>query len=308
MSLHVYGSIVTCPGIAANNRGENEGNISTLQKILWKGQAHTTVSSEAIRWAVRYYWQQSGIPVNRVWVEEKQDHAWNDPEWLAWMDPDGKGKTKARYIDDDLLGFMSAHAAKIDGSEETEGTGKKKIKGVCDKRRGVLEVARAISLTPFTGDITFNAKSGEKGNTSLYGTEVHATRFQFSFAMTPESMMDPQRAINALEAFENLGDVAGNHSRFLYDFSPESVILRVTEDPAPRILYVFDQTPDGKATADELARRIRNNDIPAGEITVGGLLGEEPSIRALVGENGKPGVKEAFKSFKEILSARLEKE
>lgn len=308
MSLHVYGSIVTCPGIAANNRGENEGNISTLQKILWKGQVHTTVSSEAIRWAVRYYWQQSGIPVNRVWVEEKQDHAWNDPEWLAWLDPNGKGKEKSRYIDDDLLGFMSAHAAKIDGSDEKEGSSKKKSKGGCDKRRGVLEVARAISLTPFTGDITFNAKSGEKGNTSLYGTEVHATRYQFSFAMTPGAMMDPLRAIAALEAFENLGEVAGNHSRFLYDFSPESVILRVTEDPAPRILYVFEQTPDGKVTADELVRRIRTKDIPAEEITVGGLLAEEPSVRALVGENGKPGVKEAFKSFKEILSARLKEE
>ncbi len=308
MSLHVYGSIVTCPGIAANNRGENEGNISTLQKILWKGQVHTTVSSEAIRWAIRYYWQQSGIPVNRVWVEEKQDHAWKDPEWLAWMDPNGKGATKERYIDDDLLGFMSAHAAKTDGSDETEETGRKKNKGVCDKRRGVLEVARAVSLTPFTGDITFNAKSGEKGSTSLYGTEVHATRFQFAFAMTPESMMDPQRSIQALEAFENLGKVAGNHSRFLYDFSPESVILRITEDPAPRILYVFDQAPDGKVTAEELVRRIRNNDILAEELIVGGLLAEEPTVRALVGENGKPGVKEAFKSFKEILSARLKKE
>lgn len=304
MSLHVYGSIVTCPGIAANNRGENEGNISTLQKILWKGQVHTTVSSEAIRWAIRYYWQQSGIPVNRVWVEEKQDHAWKDPEWLAWMDPNGKGATKERYIDDDLLGFMSAHAAKTDGSDETEGPGRNKP----NKRRGVLEVARAISLTPFTGDITFNAKSGEKGSTSLYGTEVHATRFQFSFAMTPESMMDPQRAIYALEAFENLGKVAGNHSRFLYDFSPESVILRITEDPAPRILYVFDQTPDGKVTAEELVRRIRNNDILAEEVTVGGLLAEEPSVCALLGENRKPGVKEAFKSFKEILSVRLKRE
>ena len=53
MSLHVFGAVVTGPGVAANNRGENEGNITTLQKLLWNGQVHTTVSSEGIRWAIR---------------------------------------------------------------------------------------------------------------------------------------------------------------------------------------------------------------------------------------------------------------
>lgn len=57
MSLHIFGAIVTGHGCAANNRGETEGNITTLQKLLWKGQVHTTVSAEAIRWALRYYWQ-----------------------------------------------------------------------------------------------------------------------------------------------------------------------------------------------------------------------------------------------------------
>ena len=50
MSLHLFGSVLTAHGVAANNRGENEGNISALQKLLWKGKVHTTVSSEAIRW------------------------------------------------------------------------------------------------------------------------------------------------------------------------------------------------------------------------------------------------------------------
>ena len=41
MSLHVFGLIVTPYGTAANNRGENEGNMTTLQKILWQGEVHT---------------------------------------------------------------------------------------------------------------------------------------------------------------------------------------------------------------------------------------------------------------------------
>ena len=100
MSLHLFGAVLTGHGVAANNRGENEGNITTLQKLLWKGKVHTTVSSEAIRWAIRYYWQMKGQEVNRVWVDEKQDHEWKDEKWKGWKTE--KGKT---YIDDDLLGL-----------------------------------------------------------------------------------------------------------------------------------------------------------------------------------------------------------
>ena len=60
MSKHLFGLIATQYGAAANNRGENEGNITTLQKLLWKGDVHTTVSAEAIRWALRYYWERGG--------------------------------------------------------------------------------------------------------------------------------------------------------------------------------------------------------------------------------------------------------
>ena len=161
MSIHVYGSVITARGVAANNRGENEGNITTLQKLLWQGQVHTTVSAEAIRWAVRYYWQMQGIPVNRVWNDEKSDHEWVDSRWEAWTDDQKKAKAvpaerwvqgsglPRHFIDDDILGFMLAEAGKTDGSDSDEPDDKSKKnkkapKGTCDKRRGVLE-------TLFTG-------------------------------------------------------------------------------------------------------------------------------------------------------------
>jgi len=199
MSKHLFGLVATPYGAAANNRGENEGNITTLQKLLWKGEVHSTVSAEAIRWAIRYFWQRTGIPVNRVWDDLTADHKWQDSSWLPWTDPQGRGKDKTTFIDDDVLGFMLAEAAGADGSDVSDGLKKEKkelddrfkklskeeqgsdegkmlkkksreldekikilSKGTCDKRRGALEVTRAISLTPFSGDITFNAKSGEK--------------------------------------------------------------------------------------------------------------------------------------------------
>ena len=45
MSLHIFANIVTSYGTAANNRAETEGNITTLQKLIWQGQPHGTVSS-----------------------------------------------------------------------------------------------------------------------------------------------------------------------------------------------------------------------------------------------------------------------
>lgn len=306
MSKHLFGLVVTPYGTAANNRGENEGNITTLQKILWNGEMHTTVSAEAIRWALRYFWQRKGIAVNRVWSDERSDHEWSDQMWLPWTDPEGTGKGKESYIDDDVLGFMLAEAADSDGSDSAEGLSKekdeldkrykalakeeqkseagkeikKKIKdlddkikllkkGTCDKRRGALEVSRAISLTPFAGDITFNAKSGTKTNTSLYGTEVHATRYQYGIALTPESLRVKSRGLDVVDAVTSLSEVAGNHSRFLYDFSPDAVIYRWTDDFAPRMLYGFSSADAQSLSIPGILGRIKQGDINASELIVG---------------------------------------
>jgi CRISPR-associated protein Cst2 len=308
MSIHVFGAVITSPGVAANNRGETEGNITTLQKLLWRGQVHTTVSAEAIRWALRYYWQmKEPDSVNRQWLDDKEDHSWQDEKWAGWSSPDGK-----TYIDDDLLGFMSADAAKSEGNdaeaeEEEKEKGKKKKakeKGTCTKRRGVLEIARAISTLPFAGDITFNAKSGEKGRTSLYGTEVHATRYQYNFALTPERLRVKSRALDALDAIVNLGEVAGNHSRFLYDFSPESIILRITDDPAPRILYCFIEKPSGEIAAPDLLHRLSAGDIKEDELFVGGPLSDSDGLKPFSKVNKYLGVKEAFSFFQIAIKER----
>jgi CRISPR-associated protein Cst2 len=64
--------------------------------------------------------------------------------------------------------------------------------------------------------------------------------------------------------------VAGNHGRFLFDFSPEAVIFRLTKDPAPRLLYCFDTPDDGKTvTADSLLKKVKNGDVLATELIVG---------------------------------------
>jgi CRISPR-associated protein Cst2 len=305
MSKHLFGLIVTPHGTTANNRGENEGNITTLQKLLWNGEVHTTVSAEAIRWAIRYYWQRKGIRVNRNWDEDANDHRWQDRSWERW------GKGDYGCIDDDVLGFMEALAGKTEGNdaEVPEATGKKRtrVKGTATKRRGALEVTRAISLTPFAGDITFNAKSGEKSSTSLYGTEVHATRYQYGFALTPQWLREQSRTLHVVDAIVGLSEVAGNQSRFLYDFSPESVIFRWTDDFAPRLLYGFQLADERPQLREEVRHRIESGDIEAKDLIVGGSIASADDSQFLKQKGAMvcEGVKQAAAELKARIRSDL---
>ncbi len=277
MSTHVFANIVTPFGTAANNRAETEGNITTLQKLLWMGNTHSTVSAEAIRFAIRRCLamaEKNGT--NREWDEIERANGWKDPDFKGWASE--KGKT---FIDDDLLGFMKAEAAKSEGES-----------GSADVRRAVLEVTRAISLTPWPGDVTFNAASPgatpsaqKKGKNPVpYGTEMHATRYQYGVALTPDRLRDNSRVVKAIDSLCNLGTVAGNHGRFLFDFSPDAVVFRITSDPAPRLLYCFSTDDDGRTVkAPALVQRIKAGDVAKDELIVGAADLDSPLVGELKG-------------------------
>ncbi len=300
MSLHVFASFVTPFGTAANNRAETEGNITTLQKLLWMGNTHSTVSAEAIRFALRRRLAAAeNHGTNREWDEIERANGWKDPDFKGWASE--KGKT---FIDDDLLGFMKAEAAKDEGES-----------GSADVRRAVLEVTRAVSLTPWPGDVTFNAASPgatpsaqKKGSNPVpYGTELHATRYQYGVALTPERLRDKSRAVKAIEALCNLGTVAGNHGRFLFDFSPDAVVFRVTSDPAPRLLYCFSTDDDGRTVkAPALVQRIRAGDIAADELLVGvGDLDSPLAVELKGVKVGTQGVKAACAEVVKRINSKL---
>jgi CRISPR-associated protein Cst2 len=294
MSLHLFANFVTPFGTAANNRAETEGNITTLQKLLWQGETHSTVSAEAIRFTLRR--RLAAVEdTNRSWDEDERVNAWKEPGFKGWASE--KGKT---FIDDDLLGYMIAEAAKEDGSDNG--------KGSANVRRAVLEVTRAVSLTPWPGDVTFNAASPgatpsaqKKGSNPVpYGTEVHATRYQYGVALTPERLRDKTRAAKAIEALCNLGTVAGNHGRFLFDFSPDALVIRITDDPAPRLLYCFETPDDGKSvTAKRLEQQIEAGDVKASELIVAGV--------DVAGVTRAKGVKAACSEAVERITAELKK-
>lgn len=282
MTFHLYGNILTFYGVAANNRGENQGNITTLQKLIWKGETHTVVSSEAIRWAIRYYWQKVEVhgEVNRQW----NDNSSPDEVNPKWQNPDFDPEA---YIDDDLLGFFNAENDQR-------------------ARRGRLDVTRAISTIPYNGKVTFSARSGSpRTNTSLYGTEFHGTRYQFGFGITPESCHDPARVLGLLDAIVSICDVGGNHGRFLFDFAPESIILRWTNDFAPRFLYCYDEDELGHISTPKLSKQIRAGDLDPTELWIGGDITELLEGSEYERVNKSSGVKAIVNALKAKIAQDL---
>jgi CRISPR-associated protein Cst2 len=268
MTWHLFGTVLTHQGTYANNRGENRGATNTLQKVIRNGGQYTTVSSEAIRYALREGWQAERIDLNRT-MPDHRSNVWQDRTFKNWQ----------AYVDDDVLGYMHA-------SEELS-------------RRGIFEINRAISTTPWPGTIHRNfatpgSNPAVNSNDPIpYGIEVHHTRYQFPFALTPEylgrvgetkkngkkktaSYKDLlskdekiKRVTYLLQGIQNLRRVGGNHARYMTDYSPEAIVLRWTTDPAPRMLYCFEEGEYGEISLKQLVRKLEGGDISATELFIG---------------------------------------
>lgn len=275
MTMHLFGSVLTAKAVAHNNRGENEGTVSTLQKIIRDGDIYSTVSAEAIRYSLRETWQIDGDDdLNRTVAHNGS--SWKDKEF----------KNEEKYIDNDVLGFMNP-------KKET------------DSRRGRLEITRAVSTTPWRGTVSAHFASIGSNPALMnkdpipYQAEVHDTRYQYSFAMTPADLFRDKaaRADKTLRGIQNLRRVAGNHAHFLYDFSPEVVVLRWTTDPAPRMLLCFDEDERGGISLKRLLARVEGDDIKPKEekdkVVIGCVL---PSVSGLA-ELEKSGV-QVFRGVK----------
>jgi CRISPR-associated protein Cst2 len=281
MSQHLFATIVTATAVAANNRGEGDGStLSTLQKITRGNDQYTTVSAEAIRWGLREYLQNTyPETTNRTFDPDKDQYNFKHETF-----------SPQKFIDDDLFGYMDAKKGK-DNEDATT------------KRRGALEVSRAISLDPYWGDIAFGSKGGTKGKTSIHSSEVHCTAYQYTIALTPESLQDASRAEVVLDAIGAVRHVGGNHARFLYDFRPESIVIRVTSDPSPWIMDSFKRM--GEAVGcPKLLRLVEVGDVTASELIVAGEIADTPYGEKLstLGVTVCRGVKDAIAQAKNKLN------
>ena len=306
---YLYGTILTGEAVAANNRGDNIGNTTTLQKVFHQDDLHTSVSAESIRFALRYRFQLESLKVNRTYDPEAGRLNYEDEKRTTW-NPDGDV-----FVDDDLMGFMDAAAAQAEKeSEEADREGevpakpKKKAKGKTTKRPSPLAIGRAVSLRPYRGELSFNAVSGEKvkGKLSLYNAEMHTTEYQYSFGLNLDDVIKKENIAHVVEAIIDPPQVAGNHARFAYDFSPASIVLRVTNAHSSKIQNCFEHDEDSRSyTVKRLIDRVESKDIPADELFIGGEITktEEGAHLKELGANAFPGVRAAADAARERVAA-----
>jgi CRISPR-associated protein Cst2 len=280
MSKHLFATIITSTAVAANNRGEGDGStLSTLQKITRGHDQYTTISAEAIRWGLREYLQNHHPKLTNRTFDADLDLYNFKTETFSAQD----------YIDDDLFGFMDAKK----GQNNENAT---------KKRRGALEVSRALSLDPYWGDVAFGSKGGEKNKTSIHSTEIHCTAYQYTIALTPDSLQDTSRAALVLNAISAVRHVGGNHARFLYDFRPESIVIRVTQDPSPWIMDSFKRIGE-TIGCPKLLRLVEVGDVNPSELIVAGEIADTSDGEMLkdAGVKVLRGVKEAISAAQELL-------
>jgi len=306
---YLFGTILTHYGSASLNHGQRKGNISPIQKCQWYDNLHSTVNADAIRWALRYYWQLMGYSINRKWDADNRTNRFTNESF----DPEN-------YIDDDVLGYMKAEAAKediVEGEEieeekssssktedivEGEKIEKKKspsskhskgkqnndkAKGNSIQRMGALGLNRAISLIPYNGTITFNSKSGEKDRTSLHFIEYHNTRYQYVFALNINHIKDKSRIFKVIDALMSIHQVGGHNNVFCYDFSPESFILRWTQKMTPQIFYCFEQGKSEPQIKANLIEEINGGDVDPKELWIGGKIAKNTEINEANISSGK---------------------
>ena len=59
-------------------------------------------------------------------------------------------------------------------------------------------------------------------------------------------------------------------------------IFRITHDPAPRLLYIFDfLDARSRDRAPALLERVQSGDIPASELTIGGAFGRSDAAQKI---------------------------
>ena len=276
---YLFGTLLTHYGSASLNHGKSKGNTSPLQKAKWHNKLHSVVNSDPIRWALRFYWQQNSYSVNRNWDGDEFVNTWIDNNY----DPE-------RFIDDDVLGFMNPEAVRREITEEdndrnSESEVKQQTRISYPQRLGALGVNRAFSLTPFDGGVTFNSTSGVRDSTSLHFIEFHNTRYQYVFALDCNHLKDKSRILDVLDGLISIRQVGGHNNVFCYDFSPESMVLRWTQDTSPDMFYCFEQleTKPGvyaePSISPSLIESVVDGDIEADELWIGGKIAKNFKLK-----------------------------
>lgn len=237
--MNIFGVALTNQALSSNNRSENDDNYSNLQKIQKNGETYTVVSSFAWRNRMREVFKEDAKLNAELKVNRERFYDPENPQ------PSVKYNDKINikeYIDDYTFGYVIANKKEKNNKLSDTNMG---IQG-----KSAVLFNHAVSTSPFEGDTILQQypkqywkgeKEGKGGG--LLQNEVHYTSYQIPFALEHvERWPNKEWVGEVLKAIGNIGPVAGNHARSFFDFSPSSIIIRVSKSSAPQLKpYPFDK-------------------------------------------------------------------
>ena len=217
MARYLYGEILTGPRLRAT--------IGVRTAATWRccntssGAATTTRRSRQRRSVSRSASGPSSKTTNRsIGVFNVEEAKWAYREKDVY-DPE-------KFADDDIFGFMNAQASQ--GGRRAGPRRERQPAASARSPRATIAMPgplwrwpARVSLEPYQGELSFGRAGKEKDSTSLFSAEMHTTRYQYAFGLSLGELRKPERASLVLDGVLDPPPVAGSHTRFLFDFSPE---------------------------------------------------------------------------------------
>lgn len=231
-----------------NGSDKEADNISNIKKITRDTEQFPYVSAQAVRRALRDQLAVMGKTLSEgVAAKIKKGAA------TTQQDP-------AKYIDDDLFGYMGTEEAK-------EGK-----KGAATKRTSPVRVSPLVSLLKYEGDLDFatNFMGVEAGgDPNIFETEIHSGLYRGTILIEldrvgcgdgfKEELKNAEKASRVkdfLTAFKNLW-TSGRQTRFLADISPKFVAAAMLTVKNPIFLESV-VVANGSLNADLLKETIED--------------------------------------------------
>lgn len=230
-----------------NGSDKEVDNINPIKKVtLENGEELPYVSSQAIRRALRDKLQELGQPISPVGASSTDKGA---PK--TEMNP-------AKYIDDDLFGYMDAVKAKDDEA------------GFSHVRTSPIRVESLLALATYKGDLDYatNFMGKKIGlNANIFETEIHSGVYRGTILieldrigketkpkddksrqLVTTDLVDKKekanRVISFLNAFQTMWS-QGRQTRFLADISPKFIAAALMKSKNPIFLEAVELTEEG---------------------------------------------------------------
>lgn len=317
--MNIYGNVITDCEPTRNNRSDTG---EKLQLLSHDRATYVAVNAPALRNGLRETLIALGAPINRRRIGARSTEAIKATmprdmvERIENLEKKGNPAVffqgvndPNKWLDDKALGFMSANKtnkkkAKQETEAETEDTESSEpdeSSNSVNKRNSAVFTNIAVSTVPYNYTTLFtqapqtvSPESKEADRRSvLLRPQAALTAFQYPFGVHLEDWRDNPEGLQLIfQAFGQLSEVAGNQSNSCYDFSPASLVLRVTPDTASRIQYSFRTsgepfTATYKVTAPEVVGKILTNALPGSEFWMAGQVVQSMDAstkEALVGQ------------------------